>query len=305
MFEKVMVGFDGSDRGLDALALGEILAAADGKLLVCCVHHFKGLSARIDQSEPRPDEASAERAVLGARRLLRARRAVVPVIAAGADAAETLNANAADRHAELLVLGSSHRGALGRVLAGSVTEKVLHGAVCPVAVAPADFHRTRESARPRRIVLGYDVVEPPVAALKAAAALVAQNDGELELIAVADTAVARAGGASAALSYPAIVKARLDAAEDGIARALEVIPAGVEARGTVRDGQAAEELLEVTHRADLLVVGSRARGALSRLLLGSVSDTLVRGAACPLLVVPDALERDVAEHRAGAARAAG
>lgn len=300
MFEKVIVGFDGSDRGLDALALGEILAPADGELFVCCVHHFNGLSARIDRSEPRLDEASAEREVLRARRLLQAPRAVVPVIAAGASAAETLNANAAQRHAELLVLGSSHRGPVGRVLAGSVTEEVLHGASCPVAVAPADFHRSRASAPPRRIVLGYDVVDPPVAALKAAAALAAHNDGELELIAVADTAVARAGGASAALSYPAIVKARLDAAEDGIARALDALAAGVEARGTVRDGQAAEELLEVTHSADLLVVGSRGRGALSRLLLGSVSDTLVRGAACPVLVVPDALERDAGERHADA-----
>jgi len=46
------------------------------------------------------------------------------------------------------------------------------------------------------------------------------------------------------------------------------------------------ELIEASHELDLLLLGSRGRGRLHRALLGSVSAPVVRGAACPLLLVP-------------------
>jgi nucleotide-binding universal stress UspA family protein len=54
------------------------------------------------------------------------------------------------------------------------------------------------------------------------------------------------------------------------------------------EGAPAERLLEVAgeERADFLVVGSRGRGALASGLLGSVSRSLVRTAACPVVIVP-------------------
>jgi len=49
MFHKVIVGFDGSEHARDALALGAVLTAGGGELIVCCVPHFKSLSARLDR----------------------------------------------------------------------------------------------------------------------------------------------------------------------------------------------------------------------------------------------------------------
>ncbi len=290
MFAEVIVGFDGRDGGRDALALGCSLTAPDGELVVCCVHRLDGLSSRIDPVEPQLDRASAER-LLGA--ICRETpRTITPLLVAGADAALALQTTARQRGSELLVLGSSHHGAVGRVLVGSVTEETLHGAPCPVAVAPVGFHRTSPTSALARIAIGYDVVNPSLEALGAAAALASQTGAELQVIVVADTAAARAGGASAAMSYPAIVKARLDEAHAGLARALGALPAGIAAAGVVRDGIASNELLEVTQSVDLLVLGSRRRGTLGRLLLGSVGDTIVRAAACPVLVIPPASDAD-------------
>nr|WP_083212255.1 universal stress protein [Mycobacterium malmoense] len=50
-------------------------------------------------------------------------------------------------------------------------------------------------------------------------------------------------------------------------------------------GQPAEVLIEASRSADLLVVGSRGRGAFTGMLLGSVSQHCVQHAACPVLVV--------------------
>lgn len=52
------------------------------------------------------------------------------------------------------------------------------------------------------------------------------------------------------------------------------------------NGFPAQELIEASRDADLLVVGSRGGGGFARLMMGSVSDQAVRHAYCPVVVVP-------------------
>jgi nucleotide-binding universal stress UspA family protein len=59
----------------------------------------------------------------------------------------------------------------------------------------------------------------------------------------------------------------------------------VEVRADVVRGHAATVLLEAAQDADVLVVGSRGRGAFVEMLLGSVSEHCVRHAACPVVIV--------------------
>jgi nucleotide-binding universal stress UspA family protein len=297
MFSKVIVGFDGSEQARDALSLAAAVTTRDGELVVCCVHHFKTLSAHLDLTEPHLDHAAAEGCAEEAFGLLDSPLTISSVLVAGASAAGALQRTAERQHADLLVLGSSHRGAVGRVLVGSVTEETLQGAPCPVAVAPVGFHRQAADAHFARIAVGYDVAAPAQNALEAGAALATQTGAELRVVAVADTAAALAGGGSLAMSYPAIVKARLHAAEEGVAQALTGLGESISASSEVRDGQAGEKLLEVTHSVDLLVLRSRGRGPVRRMVLGSVCDTIVRAAACPVLVIPPAVEgEDVAQR---------
>ena len=62
---------------------------------------------------------------------------------------------------------------------------------------------------------------------------------------------------------------------------------GTIARSHLRMGRPAEEVVGLAEKieADLIVVGSRGAGPLRRLLMGSVSDSVVRHAHCPVLVV--------------------
>ena len=52
------------------------------------------------------------------------------------------------------------------------------------------------------------------------------------------------------------------------------------------NGFAAKELIDASHDADLIVVGSRGGGGFGRLMMGSVSSQVVHHAACPVVVVP-------------------
>ncbi len=285
MFRKVIVGFDGSECGLDALMLGQKLTAPEGDLIVCCVHHLQPLSARIDPTEPTIDHTSAQESVERATRMLKGGLTVTPMFLAGESTAKTLQRAAISEQADLVVLGSSHRGALGRVLVGSVTQATLREAPCPVAVAPVGFHAHRTEARPTRIAVGHDAVEPTPDALSAAVGLCEQTGAELLLVAVAEDA-AVPDPARATMPYAEITEARLRAAEQVLAEALSSLPETISATSEVCDGDPAEELLEVSRDADLLVLGSHGRGIVDRVIMGSVCDRVIRSAACAVLVVP-------------------
>lgn len=62
---------------------------------------------------------------------------------------------------------------------------------------------------------------------------------------------------------------------------------GVNARGTVVVGYAAEEILSLAEieKADMIVMGTRGRKGLDRILFGSVAEKVVKSSSCPVLTV--------------------
>ena len=88
------------------------------------------------------------------------------------------------------------------------------------------------------------------------------------------------------MDQPDVNKAR-QAAEEAVAKAAAQLG---ESQPAVTvwavNGLAAQELIEASRDADLLVVGSRGGGGFARLMLGSISDKVTRHAHCPVVVVP-------------------
>ena len=66
----------------------------------------------------------------------------------GGSAAWVMSDYAERGEVDLIVVGSPHRGALGRVFVGSVANSLLHGAACPVAVAPRGYGHSGATCRP-------------------------------------------------------------------------------------------------------------------------------------------------------------
>lgn len=286
MFRNVVVGYDGSLQAHDAIALGVALTARGGRVTACCVHHVETIAGRIDLTEPHMSREQAQRCAAEAPRLVKGDVAVDSVAIEAADAAGALQAAVRSRGADLLAVGSSHRGPVGRVLLGSVTLQALHDPPCPVAIATVGQRDLSAGMRIRSIAVGCDVLEEPAEELSVALALADHLGAAVHIVAVADTAVALVAQTGGASAYPALLRARRVAAEEGLSKLMARMPPSISVTGEVREGKPAEKLAEVTHGVDLLVLGSHHYGAVSRLMRRSVASSLQRAADCPLLVVP-------------------
>jgi nucleotide-binding universal stress UspA family protein len=78
------------------------------------------------------------------------------------------------------------------------------------------------------------------------------------------------------------------AVEEMVAKAAAQLGESQPASVTIRvvNGFPAQELIEASRDADVLVVGSRGGGGFARLMLGSISQKMVHHAHCPVVVVP-------------------
>lgn len=187
--------------------------------------------------------------------------------------------------AGLIVVGSTDRGAAGRVLTGSTAQRLLHGAPCPIALAPRGY-----AAEPlQTVAVGFVDSPEGHAALRAAHMLAERAGARLRVVA----ALHRSGGLEALRSGSAKPERgsqlqgrhRADV-EAALERELATLPSGVDVLTELHVDDPAEVLLRISHNVELLVCGSRGYGPLRSVLLGGVSRRLVDESSCPVLVLP-------------------
>jgi nucleotide-binding universal stress UspA family protein len=138
VFETILVGFDGSDTGRDALALTAALAKASGaRVVVTYVYDAALTNASMAAAAELLEHAEATLA--SARRQLSQGLNVAFEAVASDSAAAGIQELASGREADLIVLGSRGLGPATRVALGSVSRQVVTDARCPVAVAPRGY----------------------------------------------------------------------------------------------------------------------------------------------------------------------
>jgi nucleotide-binding universal stress UspA family protein len=177
-------------------------------------------------------------------------------------------------------VGSTHHGRVGRVLAGDDAVATVHGAPCPVAVAPRGFAGAEWGAA-TRIGVGFDGGAEARQALDLAADLARACGATLAVRSVAESPIADAD--ASAYDHDWLTRAK-GAAERELREALADV--NVEVDGTVVAGLPVRELVALSGEVDLLVVGSRAWGPVRRILMGSTAAHLMRESECPVLVLP-------------------
>lgn len=290
MTRPILAGVDGTESGLDAVAFGARLAGAVGAPLtvVCvCPEPAQLAGTELEDDVRRHADAildAAGEAVAETAGDLAAERRTV----ASSSPARGLAELAEKEDAEAVVVGSTNRGAVGRVMSGGTAERLLHGTSCPVAVAPRGYRRHRPE--PLRAV-GAAFTDTPEGreAVRVAADLAGRAGLPLTVYSVvalhSNWLRPEVVQPDASVVPEEVTKAYSEALD----RVVADIPNGVPATGRLLFGEVVDELSMAAERAvNLLVCGSRGYGPVRRVLLGTVSSALVRQASVPTLVVPRA-----------------
>jgi nucleotide-binding universal stress UspA family protein len=195
---------------------------------------------------------------------------------------------AREQRIDLIVLGTHGLSGLEQLLIGSVAERVLHYAPCPVLTIPRTAPDTspERPVRFRHIVSAVDFSPASTQALDLAFSLAKENDGELTLLHVLEMLAPKDAITVAHVRVGEYVAQRKrDACHELAAR----IPADARDWCTpstqVEIGPAAPTILRIAEErhADLIVMGAQGHGAVGTLLLGSATQTVVRRATCPVL----------------------
>jgi nucleotide-binding universal stress UspA family protein len=192
----------------------------------------------------------------------------------GSPAREILR-KASEWEADLIAVGSHGRSALGRLILGSVSQRVVTDASCSVRVAR---HQPKEKDSPARIIIGIDGSSGSESAFRAVAARSWPKGSEARLITSADP-----------LHMYAVAPQDKFAFLREIHKAAESVlrSAGLEVTSLIDEEDPKIFLISEAERwnADMIFVGARGLGRIGRLLLGSISTAVVARAHCSVEVV--------------------
>ena len=187
-------------------------------------------------------------------------------------------------HADLIVVGSHGKTGMSRALLGSVAEHVVRLAHCAVLVS--------RTARGSGVVIAAtDLSDPSLPAVAAAADEARRRGASLTVVHAMESSIATYGAPAAAL-FGSTVPVPSPEDRKQVREWLMTVLGdamrrfGAEGEPLVVEGGVVASVVRAVEerRADLLVVGTHGRTGLSRLLLGSVAEKLVRLVDCSVLV---------------------
>jgi len=249
IFDRIVCGVDGSPEGAEAVRQADVLVARGGRMTLVGVANVTAAVHAGFQATVIADDIEED--VRGA--LLEAEHAVTygttayPRLVRGRPVSSLMSAVRED-DATLVAVGSHGTGRMAGMVLGSVATTMVHSAPCSVLVARADGRWF-----PRTVVVGHDGSPKAAAAARVASELGRRFGSHVRTL----------------------------AAGDGQPLALD----GLRSAGLVEfdERMPVEALVEASHEADLVIVGSRGlRGVRA---LGSVSERVAHEAACSVLVV--------------------
>lgn len=228
-------------------------------------------------------------------------------VSEGEPAAEILRA-IERQDVDLVAMTTHGRGSVGRVVFGSVADRVARTSPVPVLLVRPDL----TTAVPEAVEIGRLLVPLDGSELAERALLIAVELAQRLAIPVHLLRAINAASVLASLSggsfvpvippqdvYDQLIKDLDDSARaylTGVATRLQ--DQGVDVSWDVLDGSPYVEIANAIQPDDLVVITSHGRGGIMRWLLGSVAEKLVREAPAPVLLVP-AAHRGLRENVSG------
>jgi nucleotide-binding universal stress UspA family protein len=191
--------------------------------------------------------------------------------------------------ADLVVMGTHGRSGFERLLIGSVAEKVLRKAPCPVLLVPPHASPT---AHPdvsfKHILCAMDFSPSALQALGFALDLARQSDGVVTILHALEWLAEEDPRENAHFNVPEYRQYLID---DARRRVQALVAEKSSTSGSIEHhvvhGRAHREILRMAADSgtDLIVMGAQGRGGLGLTLFGSTTQQVVRAATCPVLTV--------------------
>ena len=286
MTAVLLVGHDGTERGDDALALARALAPALGARLVVANVLETSLNPLQEPARRSHDRGTRRLEAVAAQLTDPDEIRLVEAVTAGRGLLEL----AVELGAALIVVGSSHRGVVGRAVLGSTADGLFAHAPCGVVMAVRGT--AGDAPQIRRIAVAYDGSAEAHVALDRAAALAQALGAVVDVVCAVDL--------TSAVAQPGLMIVAPHVLEEdrrrGMARAEEgraLLAPAVRGQVSVPAGLPGEAIARAAGDlgSDLVVCGSRGHGPVRRTLLGSTGRQLLHSASCAVLIVPRAGDR--------------
>ena len=277
----VLVPLDGSPEARSALPYAMALATPGTEVLLFTVVRDNGA---VEAARGALEQVAARARVAG--------HAVRVEVVVG-DPVDHILATAANSGAGMIVLASRGRGAVGRLIYGSVADRVAREAPVPTMIVRADI-AAQGPVGITRLVVPLDGSALAEQSLPFATAISRRLGTPLFLVRAVNSAelLPPAVGMGEAIPFELYDEAEKEMEReaetylDGVAQRLRA--QGLPVATAVLTGSAAAAIEEATQFGDVVVLCSHERTGVMRWLLGSVAETLTREDQSPVILVPAA-----------------
>lgn len=277
MFDRILVPLDGSHAAEVALKVAALLPARSIQLV--------GVEPDCTDLSDLCTGARARETYLEsvATDLRQHGHAVTTMVAFG-DPAEQITALA--RAADLIVMSSHGRGAMGRAMFGSVADEVMRHSATPTLIVRGEHWKADAL---RRIVVPLDGSTLAEHALSLAVTLGDAMSIPVHLVRIVDFDQVQASVLAGLAAAEACARQQDELAREARSymaqQALKFQAGHSQITSEVRIGDPVDELLAVIQPEDLTVLATHARGGIARWFMGSVAEDIVQRSAGPVLLV--------------------
>jgi nucleotide-binding universal stress UspA family protein len=279
-YRKILVAFDGSEAGKNALREALKLAGDDKSraAVVSVVPPYEGdLNAMWTNNIRASMQKQSDNNIGEALKIAHEQGITIDTISAEGEIYERIVDLADSENFDLIVMGQKGSSRVERALVGSVTARVIGYSRQDVLVVP-DCAKVSW----KNLLVATDGSAYSEAAARRAIEIAKQNQSEIKALSVVDVTVEFMLRAQEVYDQ-LVAKAR------GFADSVKekALSAGVKAEAIVRDGEIYKIIIDVAkeNKTDAIIMGSLGRTGIKRLLMGSTAERVLGHACFPVLIV--------------------
>jgi nucleotide-binding universal stress UspA family protein len=288
----VVAGFSSSRQGSGPLNLAAQLARTTGEKVVAAAVVERALPVGVDPIEDEYRGYLASRARTSLEQMVDQMRGDLDIsvtVHQSTSIPHGLMELAAEHGADVVVVGSSSSGLLGRITLGSVTERLVHTSKVPVALAPRGYPWSPVPVQ--RLTVAFGGGADAVGLVAGGVDLAQQWKVRLRIAAFTVPPLTMFGGSIERSAEELVVQRWTRRTTDDAARQLDHVRAGVavpDVDVVVGTGTGWREAVDdvVWEPGDVLVLGSGAAGPMAQVFLGTAASKILRHAPVPVMILP-------------------